>query len=61
MTSALSTQEREQSGNRAAGWLSVALVMLAVGSATTSVLGPVGLGLDALSHLADHPEPAARQ
>ena len=45
MTSALSTQEREQSGNRAAGWLSVALVMLAVGSATTSVLGPVGLGL----------------
>ena len=45
MTSPLSTQEREQSGNRAAGWLSVALVVLAVGIATTSVLGPVGLGL----------------
>lgn len=45
MTSPLSTQEREQSGNRAAGWLSLALVVLAVGIATTSVLGPVGLGL----------------
>ena len=42
---ARATPQCVQSANSTARWLSLALVLLTLGIATTSILGPVGLGL----------------